>query len=688
MWTGAYSDILFALAAGAYSFLFLLILLSPRAGATRVLLAGACALTATSAAATAAGYGGLNLSGAVLELAYSGSWCGFALHLLYKQMKGAGLTLLTVCGCGALIGLAIVGFALWPTSMPTSQGNVPPSLVGELAARLALAVYGALLTENLYRNTAAEARWHINTLCVGIGGLFAYGMLLYADALLFRRVSPLLWDGQPIVAALASPLLAVAAARNRDWAIKIHVSRAVVFHTATLVSSGVFLLALAVTGEVFRGVAAGWGELAEMTLLIAGIAGIAVVLTSGSARSYIRRVLEDNFYTHRYDYRFEWLKSIETLAAVSESVGLQARVIQAVADVADSPAGVLFVRDLGGSVFQWAGSWNHPAVPAAQPADDAFATRFRDGEWVVELPQMTDRPAWLSEIPEAWLAVPLAQKAELIGFVVLVRPRAPLRLDRETFDLLRIVARQSATHIAERRIAQALAEMQQLNDYSRRFAFVVHDMKNVASQLGMIVQNARLHRDDPEFQADVLATVGSAFERINKLLGRLRPRLPEMTEGLIVPADLIRGEVASLRHSHDECIEVETDGSAGAVAMDEAAFRSVIGHLCENAIEASRERVTLRLRHEPLRMEIDIIDDGPGMDAEFVRDKLFRPLGSDKRDGFGIGAYQARELVRAAGGDLLVISRPNCGTTMRIILPCVGNVPETPAELVGARAAQ
>jgi putative PEP-CTERM system histidine kinase len=688
MWSGAYNGVLFAIAGGAYSFLFLLILLSPRAGATRALLACACAITAGSAAANAMGWGGLRPSGAVLELAYTGSWCGFTLHLLRRQTAADPPVFRLVSACGVLLGAAILGFALWPPNAAAIDGGQSLPLVGELSARLGLAVYGVLLTENLYRNTAVASRWHINTLCVALGGMFAYGILIYADALLFRRISPLLWGGQAIAAAVATPLLAVAAARNREWAINIHVSRAVVFHTATLVGSGIFLLALAVTGEVFHGAVAGWGELAEMTLLIGGIAAIAVVLTSGSARSYISRQLVDNFYTHRYDYRREWLKSIETLAAAPGQVGIQARVIRAVADIADSPAGVLFVRDLGGTAFHWTGSWNHPAVPAAQPADDPFATLFRDGEWVIELARISVRPSWLSEICDAWLAVPLAQGAELIGFVVLVRPRAPLRLDRETFDLLRIVARQSATHVAEQRIAQTLAETRELSDYSRRFAFVVHDMKNVASQLGLIVQNARLHGDDPEFQRDVVATVHNAFERMSNLLARLRPRLPATTEGVIVPADLVRDEVAALCRAHGDLIDIEPDGAAAAVAMDEAAFRSVISHLCENALEASRERVALRLRHAPLRMEIDIADDGPGMEPEFIRDKLFHPLGSSKRGGFGIGAYQARELVRAAGGDLVAISRLNCGTTMRIILPCVGKRADAAPQMAGTEAAK
>jgi signal transduction histidine kinase len=70
-------------------------------------------------------------------------------------------------------------------------------------------------------------------------------------------------------------------------------------------------------------------------------------------------------------------------------------------------------------------------------------------------------------------------------------------------------------------------------------------------------------------------------------------------------------------------------------------------------------------------MVIDIIDRGPGMTPEFSRDQLFRPFASTRRDGHGIGAYQARELLREAGGDLLVLSRVGSGTTMRLLLPMV-----------------
>jgi signal transduction histidine kinase len=65
------------------------------------------------------------------------------------------------------------------------------------------------------------------------------------------------------------------------------------------------------------------------------------------------------------------------------------------------------------------------------------------------------------------------------------------------------------------------------------------------------------------------------------------------------------------------------------------------------------------------------------MTPEFIRTELFRPFSSTKETGFGIGAYQAREIVRQSGGELHVDSTPGQGTIMRIVLPLArSGVPE------------
>ncbi len=605
-----------------------------------------------------------------LEIARSAAWYGFILHL-YRRTVSAHRQIRQAFTTMGLLALLLVG-GLPLIDLLSSQPSATLWSAGT-AIRLGFAVCNILLLENLYFNTPTDLRWHINLLCVALAGLFLYDLVLYSDAALFHRVSGPLFEGRASAIALAAPLIAIAAARNRRWAIDIHVSRDVVFHTATLVVSGIFLLGLAATGEIFRRSGAEWGYVAEVSLIFAGLLTIAVLLTSGSARSRIRTIFVDNFFSHRYDYRREWMRCIDTLTAPAAHTSLPVRAIQAVAEVVDSPAGVLFVRAPDDVAFQWAGSWNMPAATQPIPPGHALIGAFRDGDWIVELGKSVPVTEWAEDLARTWLAVPLNHRGSLLGFVVLSRSRAQFKLDREVFDLLRIIGREVASRVAEQLAAQVLSQTQQLREYSQRFAFVIHDIKNVSGQLSMLLTNAEVHADNPEFQRDMLATVRASVGKITRLLTRLQADRQERSRSLIHPVQRLRDIVEVTHQISGGTIELTDDGDSVGVAIDPESFDAVVQHLLNNAIEATGDTgpVHIALRNEALSVVVDITDQGPGMSPEFIRDELFRPFSTTKGSGHGIGAYQARELLRAAGGDLLVLSRRPDGTTMRLLLPAV-----------------
>ena len=661
---GAAHDVLYAASAAVYVLLTVLLLVSKRGGTVRMLLAIACLGSAVWAIGALVGLrSGSGLAGGAIDLVRSALWCTLLIHLLHRQFPDRRSSAVLVA-CLAALGCFLAGAAVY--NAPSASRSW-----GELAGYLGIAVYGAFLADNLYRITPPDYRWHINLLCIAVGGVFVYDIVFYADALLFGRLSESLGAGRPLAALITAPLLALAAARNRDWVIDIHISRDAVYHTGSLIISGAFLLGLAMLGEAFRWFGPGWGGLAEIGLITAGVISIGVMLTSGSVRSRLRHLLTDNFFSHRYDYRKEWLRCIETLSSAPDERSPAKRIIGALAAVTDSPGGQLWLRDPDGAAFQWAGSWNLPAAIAAEPVDSPFAERFRGGDWVIVLQNDPARPACLAEMKDPWLAVPLSHLGRLLGFVVLTAPRAPLRLDREVFDLLRIIGRQAGGHAAEWQHFKAVLETRDLRDFGKRFAFAVHDMKNVAGQLSLIVQNAERAGDDPEFHRDVLATVAAALARTNALIGRLRAPADPTPAAVSEPIELVEQEIAAIRRNLRVEIGLRHDGRRLAVRADAGLLRGVIAHLCDNAIEASDGRVAVSIRHERSSVLIDIADSGAGMTAEFVRDQLFAPFGSTKENGLGIGAYQARDLIRSLGGDLLVHSRPGLGTTMRITLPCL-----------------
>jgi putative PEP-CTERM system histidine kinase len=284
-------------------------------------------------------------------------------------------------------------------------------------------------------------------------------------------------------------------------------------------------------------------------------------------------------------------------------------------------------------------------------------------------------------LPRAWLAVPLNHFGTLIGFVVLAESRAQFKLDRESFDLLRVVGREVASRVAEQRAAQILDQTKQMREYSQRFAFVIHDIKNVSGQLSMLLTNAEVHADNPEFQRDMLVTVRASVGKITRLLARLQADRQERSHTLVTPAEHVKAIAEACRITRSVPILLQDDGHDAGVAIDPESFDAVLTHVLNNAVEASGDApVTVSLRQEKMSVVIDIADRGPGMSPEFVRDELFRPFTTTKGGGHGIGAFQARELLRDAGGDLLVLSRLGEGTTMRLLLPAVSAaVAATPA---------
>jgi putative PEP-CTERM system histidine kinase len=314
-----------------------------------------------------------------------------------------------------------------------------------------------------------------------------------------------------------------------------------------------------------------------------------------------------------------------------------------------------------------------PAVALSIPSDHPLLAGFGAGEEIAVLgPAIRTQPP-LDTLPELWLAVPLPQAGSLpAGFVLVAPPRAPFALDAEVFAVLRTVAREVATYLAEQRALQALMETRQLRDFGKRFAFVAHDIKNVSSQLSLLLANAEHHLDNPEFQRDMLETVRASVRKIGALLRRLA----EPAEGVggpdrVEPLGRVETIAATCRRLRGAHVVVEAAMPPGEVTIGPAAFDAVVTHLLDNAVEAAgpAEAIRIVLRHDRRRMLVDIIDRGPGMTPDFVRDELFRPFRTSKREGSGIGAFQARELLREAGGDLVVLSRPGEGTTMRLLLP-------------------
>jgi putative PEP-CTERM system histidine kinase len=621
--------------------------------------------------------------GAIADVLRVGAW--FAFLLLLIERRGGGTAPVAAAGppratwlvplAAALVVLGVA--AQCAAALGLSAFGDPNRLA--LFVSLALTVYGLMLVEQLFRSMPEDARWSIKPLCLGLAGGFVFDLYLFADALLFSRVDADAWSVRGFVHALVIPLVAMSAARNRDWTFAMALSRRVVFHSTALLVSGVYLLFMAGAGYYVRYFGGSWGPALQVALLFAGLLGFGVIAFSGSLRAKLRVIVSKHFFSYRYDYRDEWLRFTHALSARGGRLELGQDVIKGLADMLESPAGGLWLRDASGRHFAQAGRWNMPADSAAEPTDSAFIRFLGETGWVVNLEEYRTSPEryrelrlpqWLSELPNAWLIIPLTTGSELIGFVILATARTRVDVNWEVNDLLKTAARQAATFLGQMQATEALLEARKFDAFNRMSAFVVHDLKNIVAQLSLMLRNAERHRDNPEFQKDMLMTVEHSVERMKQLMLQLREGTTPVNAAHGVDLVAVIERIRRTKAGQEPVPEVRLEARVMAIGHEDRLER-VIGHLVQNAIDATRKDglVWIRLAQQDGLALVEVGDTGHGMTPEFVRERLFKPFQTTKATGMGIGAYESLQYVQELGGRVQVDSTPDVGTQVRLLLP-------------------
>jgi putative PEP-CTERM system histidine kinase len=646
--------------------------------------------------------GGLKASALLATIAASALWAGlnlgFALteapalwsaQLLADALRIGGWLLFVVmvlgsAGAATRWGSALLLFAAasWfvPAAPPTAEFTplAAPSRL-PFGLMLGVAVAGLVLTEQVFRRALEQARWSVKPLCLGLGGGFVFDLYLYADALLFGRLDPDIWAARGFAQALVIPFIAVATARNKDWTIDIALSRGVVFHSTAFLASGVYLLAVAAAGYYVRYFGGSWGKTFQVGFIFAALLLLGWLFSSGTLRSKLKVFINKNFFSYRYDYRAEWLRFTQLLSARDANVSAAQRSIEALANLVESPAGALWLHD-GDAPFRQAARWNLPEIRAPEPAERSLASFLRATGWVVDLREFRrqasrypglELPGWVESLPSAWLIVPIFAQDELLGFVVLATPRASIEVNWEVRDLLKTAARQVGSFLAQIQASEALLEARKFDAFNKMTAFVVHDLKNLVAQLSLLLKNAERHRQHPRFQADMLSTVKHVAERMNKLLVQLSSG--ERGEENLRPIHLGRllERIAAAKANGRRNIEVHANAGDVVTFGYEQRFERVIGHLVENAIDATRDGGGIRLAvfAESSNAVVEVVDSGCGMSEEFLRQRFLRPFQTTKASGMGIGAYETSQYVKEMGGSIEADSRPGAGTRIKVILP-------------------
>jgi putative PEP-CTERM system histidine kinase len=699
----------YGLAAAGFLFLTALLLTSWEGRAQGGRLIVACLVTTAWATLQAFGPDFQPSSAHLAQLSEFlryGAW----FFVLTGLVRTAGAyTLLSRAVHGAWIAGA---FALAAAPFLAGVSLIPDSSVLVLAsAGILMALLGLLMLGRIYRNSTEKDRDPLRFLLVALGLIFAYDLILFAQALLQKSMPTFTWQARGLVTLLTVPLIAIAARRNPQWSLNLFVSRHVVFHSVRLLIIFLSFLLVAVAAHWVRQHGGAWGPAAQWVFVSVAALALLAAMASENLQRRLRVFLNQHFYRNKYDYRLEWLRFIQMLSVPLEGADARANAVRAMGQIINSPGGVLYLRSEDGEAFRPAASWpqvelesgRHPVLP---PQDELVAF-LRERQWVIDLAELRTSPDVYGSLslPDALrgtkdlgagcdrLIVPLTHLDTLIGFVVLVDPPESFEPNYEDRDLLKMMGRHVAVHLAQSEADRRLAESRQFEAYHRLTAFVMHDLRNLAAQLALIVSNAERHRRNPQFVDDAIGTIAISTERMQRLIEQLQRREVQGAARRISLAGVARKACArcSSRKPRPVCSGLVEDAW---VEADPERLTMIVEHVIRNAQDATPENGSVSLSvsldgtdsaketsapigaTNQLRIPtvaLTVADTGVGMSAEFIAERLFKPFDSTKGSkGMGIGAYQVREYVRSLGGRVDVASLPGQGTRVTLRIPLAG----------------
>lgn len=629
----------------------------------------------------------------LVDLARYAALLGFVLSLLLGATRGLsgshvrqGLAAVVVAAVGAVLALVMIREF---STAPYSEWARPLTF-----AWLAMAIVGLMLVEQLLRNTSGDARWSLKPLCLGLGVILLFDLYFFSQAALFRQFDSDAAGVRPLVHSLAIPLFWVGSRRQIDLTGRLHVSRAAAFHSATMLLAGAYLLLVSAVGYYVRYYGGDWGRAMQIALISVGLVTLLFVLLSGAMRAKLRVYISKHFFSYRYDYREEWLKFTAMLASQQSPQALGDSVIQGLANLLESPAGALWLRHGDDGLLRQAARWNLPEAAMGLSMDSPLMRYLAKSHWIIMLDEVRRSapqyeglilPDWMATDDRFWLLLPLEVRGQLTGIVILGRPRAALDVNWEIRDLLRTAGSQAAGYLAQMQATEALLEARKFEAFNKMSAFVVHDLKNIVTQLSLMMKNARRLRDNPEFQEDMLSTVENSLEKMRQLMLQLREGDKPHGGARGVELMAIAQRLSTSAQSKGRTLRLDIKAPLHTRGHAERIER-VIGHVVQNAFDATPESgdVWLSLSRLGSSACIEVGDTGCGMSEEFVRNRLFKPFETTKSAGMGIGAYESFQYLQELGGKIQVQSQPGKGTLITILLPLLHAGEEFHVNAVGA----
>jgi hypothetical protein len=268
--------------------------------------------------------------------------------------------------------------------------------------------------------------------------------------------------------------------------------------------------------------------------------------------------------------------------------------------------------------------------------------------------------------------IPLSAGGNLLGVMTLGERVEYKPFSFEEMDLLKTIADQTAGSLLNLKLSEDLRKAKEMEAFQTMAAFMMHDLKNLASTLSLTVQNLPNHFDNPEFRNDTLKVMQQGVSKINSMCSHLS-MLSQKIELKKVETDLNQLVNASLSCLNGSCKVslIQNLQPVPRVVIDPEQVQKVLTNLILNANEAVGDRGEIRLTTQQRDgwVIFSVCDNGCGMSKGFMEQSLFRPFKTTKKQGMGIGLFQSKMIVEAHQGRIEVESEEGRGSVFKVMLP-------------------
>ena len=552
---------------------------------------------------------------------------------------------------------------------------------------LAGAILVLMNLEKTFRASVGTMRWRIKFMILGLGVLFAVRCYTASQALLYHTYDLSLQAVDTGALCLGCLLLLRSLFRTGHFAMDVYPSHSVLQNSLTVLLAGLYLLIVGVVAKLakYYGVTGDETFTIKAFALLSALVGLTILLLSDRARLYTARFVSRHFQRPIFDYRTVWRKFTESTASCVGQKDLCQAAVKSVTDIFQALSVTIWLVDERKEQFHYAASTflseskANALLPSKAQAIKVIQTLMAQHDPVDIDAAKADWAETLRQChPEEFrkggnrLCVPMIVGQEVVGLLLLGDRVGGTPFTWQDLARLKCIGEQIAAGLLNARLSQKLLQAKELEAFQTMSAFFVHDLKNTANTLNLMLQNLPIHFDDPAFRADALRGVAKTVAHINRLIGRLSSIRHELQIKL-VPSDL--NELVTRALSGWEEVAgiklIKNLGSVPPLPFDPDQMLKVATNLIFNAREAvPREgHVTIHTSIAQNWAILAVSDNGCGMTTEFIERSLFRAFQTTKKNGLGIGMFQSKMIVEAHQGRMEVESEPGKGSTLRVFLP-------------------